>query len=252
MVREWRAPRCYGNLTRSHYNGFGQLVALHSSAQDWQEPTDGCGSSSGGRVLRSVANGPVQYVYFPHYETSVQGGVTTITKSYFFGGVRIAQKVGSGPVTYLHSDHLGSTVLTTGVSGSKKYHAYGNTRSGSVPTDWQFTGQEQDGTGLVYLHARYYDPATGVFFSPDTIVPERNASTTACTFATSSGRKSSCTSSMGRFCARRRSSELASTVSNRLSFHLCAQREHRLLVGQRQRQRVPFGVGTKVARPLLE
>ena len=45
-------------------------------------------------------------------------------------------------------------------------------RSGSVPSDWQFTGQEQDGTGLVYLHARYYDPATGQFLSPDTIVPD--------------------------------------------------------------------------------
>ena len=75
-------------------------------------------------------------------------------------------------VTYLHSDHLGSTVLTTGVAGSQRYDAYGNARSGTVPTDWQFTGQEQDGTGLVYMHARYYDPATGQFLSPDTIIPD--------------------------------------------------------------------------------
>ena len=103
---------------------------------------------------------------------SLQDGVTTATKYYFLNGQRFAQKVGNGSVTYLHSDHLGSTVLTTGASGSQRYDAYGNTRSGTVPTDWKFTGQEQDGTGLIYLHARYYDPATGIFVSPDTIVPD--------------------------------------------------------------------------------
>ena len=57
-------------------------------------------------------------------------------------------------VTYLHSDHLGSTVLTTGASGSQRYDAYGNTRSGTVPTDYGFTSQQEDsGTGA-YLHAR--------------------------------------------------------------------------------------------------
>ena len=64
----------------------------------------------------------------------------------------------------LHADHLGSTVLTTGVSGSKKYYAYGATRTGSVPTDYGFTSQQEDGgTGLIYLHARFYDSATGRF-----------------------------------------------------------------------------------------
>jgi RHS repeat-associated protein len=45
-------------------------------------------------------------------------------------------------------------------------------RSGGVPSKWQYTGQEADGTGLVSLHARYYDPAVGQFVSPDTIVPD--------------------------------------------------------------------------------
>ena len=103
---------------------------------------------------------------------SLQNGVTTATKYYFFNGQRFAQKVGSGSVTYLHADHLGSTVLTTGVAGSKKYHAYGSARSGSVPTDIQFTGQMTSTTGLVYMHARYYDPMLGLFISPDTHVPD--------------------------------------------------------------------------------
>jgi len=34
------------------------------------------------------------------------------------------------------------------------------------------TGQRKDGTGLLYYHARYYDPTLGRFLSADSIVPE--------------------------------------------------------------------------------
>ncbi len=39
-------------------------------------------------------------------------------------------------------------------------------------TEHKFTGQKLDGTGLQYYNARYYDPAIGVFLSPDTLVPD--------------------------------------------------------------------------------
>lgn len=39
-------------------------------------------------------------------------------------------------------------------------------------TDRTFTGQKQDGTGLLYYNARFYDPALGTFLSPDTLVPD--------------------------------------------------------------------------------
>jgi RHS repeat-associated protein len=35
-----------------------------------------------------------------------------------------------------------------------------------------YTGQKADGTGLLYYNARYYDPALGMFLSPDTVVPD--------------------------------------------------------------------------------
>jgi hypothetical protein len=38
-----------------------------------------------------------------------------------------------------------------------------------------YTGQRRDETGLLYYHARYYDPALGRFLSADTIVPEVGA-----------------------------------------------------------------------------
>jgi RHS repeat-associated protein len=56
-----------------------------------------------------------------------------------------------------------------------RHHAYGTTRAGNTAnlnTDRTFTGQKQDGTGLLYYNARYYDPALGTFISPDTLVPD--------------------------------------------------------------------------------
>ena len=44
--------------------------------------------------------------------------------------------------------------------------------SGTLRTDRTFTGQKEDGTGLLYYNARYYDPALGAFISPDTVVPD--------------------------------------------------------------------------------
>ncbi len=73
---------------------------------------------------------------------------------------------------------LSSTVLVTNgqsKQSDQRYAAYGKRRGGTpanLPTDHQFTGQKQDGTGLIYMNARYYDPQLGVFISPDTIVPD--------------------------------------------------------------------------------
>ncbi|RJQ36628.1 MAG: RHS repeat-associated core domain-containing protein [Dehalococcoidia bacterium] len=56
--------------------------------------------------------------------------------------------------------------------GTILYTPFGETRSGSVPTDRLFTGQRLDETELYYYGARYYDPSIGRFISPDTVVPE--------------------------------------------------------------------------------
>ncbi len=79
-------------------------------------------------------------------------------------------------VSYLHGDHLGSTSLTTNSGGNKlseqRYTPYGATRSGSSPTDRQFTGQRNEiGLGLYDYGARMYDPLLARFLSPDQIVP---------------------------------------------------------------------------------
>jgi RHS repeat-associated protein len=54
------------------------------------------------------------------------------------------------------------------VQNSYAYDVYGKpTVTGSLSNEFDFAGQQTDGTGLQYLRARYMDPETGTFLSRD-------------------------------------------------------------------------------------
>jgi RHS repeat-associated protein len=79
-----------------------------------------------------------------------------------------------GNVGYYLTDGLGSTRALTDQTGAVtdtySYSAYGVVlrHGGSSDNPFQFAGQALDQpSGLVYLRARYYDPATGRFLSKD-------------------------------------------------------------------------------------
>ncbi|MFH1261921.1 MAG: RHS repeat-associated core domain-containing protein [Pseudomonadota bacterium] len=81
---------------------------------------------------------------------------------------------------WLHTDHQGSVHVESnnvGVEAARfTYKPYGDhlgtNSSLPGPESLGYTGQRQDSsTGLLYLHARYYDPVLGRFISPDPIVP---------------------------------------------------------------------------------
>ncbi len=82
----------------------------------------------------------------------------------------------TGTVTYLHHDQQGSTRLLTGstgtVTGKCTYNAYGvPTCEGASTTPLGFDGQlTSPDTGLIYLRARVYDPATAQFLTVDPMV----------------------------------------------------------------------------------
>jgi RHS repeat-associated protein len=74
---------------------------------------------------------------------------------------------------------LGSTsVVLNGdgmVHSEARYYPYGVTRwsSGTLPTDYRFTGQREDGyIKLTVMSARWYDAQLGRWISPDPIVPD--------------------------------------------------------------------------------
>jgi RHS repeat-associated protein len=79
----------------------------------------------------------------------------------------------TGAVEYLHHDQQGSTRLLTGstgkTEGSYNYSAYGtpeHTGTATTPLgyDAQYTSTD---TGLIYMRARTYDPATAQFLTRD-------------------------------------------------------------------------------------
>jgi RHS repeat-associated protein len=97
------------------------------------------------------------------------------TNSYIYGpdGLPIEQISSGGTVSYLHHDQQGSTRLLTGstgtVTGKCTYGAYGaQTCEGTATTplgyDAQYTSSD---TGLIYMRARVYDPATAQFLTVD-------------------------------------------------------------------------------------
>jgi RHS repeat-associated protein len=63
---------------------------------------------------------------------------------------------------------------------SYKYEPFGNVAAGgSNPGDanaYQFTGRENDATGLYYYRARYYSPTWGRFISEDPVTNQRGVS----------------------------------------------------------------------------
>jgi RHS repeat-associated protein len=102
------------------------------------------------------------------------------TNSYIYGpgGLPVEQINNSaGTVLYLHHDQAGSTRLLTGSTGKTEasftYDSYGNQtgQAGTATTPLGYDGQyTSSDTGLIYLRARTYDPATAQFVSVDPAV----------------------------------------------------------------------------------
>jgi RHS repeat-associated protein len=119
--------------------------------------------------------------------------IGTSTAAYIDGpdGLPIEQISPANTVLYYLHDELGSTRLLTNQSGKivahYAYDAYGNqitskaTGAVALLNPFMYAGQYSDPTnGLIYMRARYYDPASGQFISQD---PEAPVTHTPYTYA---------------------------------------------------------------------
>jgi RHS repeat-associated protein len=126
-------------------------------------------------VYGLVGNAATTTVYVGGvYEEDLQSGTTRV--QYHFNGQAIAQRE-NGVLTYLYADHLGSISVASNEQGTsytkQDFTPWGELRSGGISqTTLNYTGQRRDGTGLLYYHARYYDPTTARFLSADSVVPD--------------------------------------------------------------------------------
>ena len=101
------------------------------------------------------------------------------TNNYLYAG-RLFSRIGNGGSIYYHQDGLGSISVITDVYGQTlnryTYDAFGSpiTVNETVDNIFRYTGEIYDDSGLMYLRARYYDPAIGRFISKDTYSGQLN------------------------------------------------------------------------------
>ncbi len=173
-----------GPATTYGYNQAENLTTLTRPEEGATPKIEDCYAYDGAGLLASqTINGTTTYLAWDTTEP-VPLLLADTTNSYIFGpeGVAVEQISSGGTVTYLHHDQAGSTRLITSSTGAKEasltYDAYGNTTgtTGTAKTplgyDAQYTSQD---TGLIYLRARTYDPATTQFLTVDPFLATTDA-----------------------------------------------------------------------------
>jgi RHS repeat-associated protein len=108
-----------------------------------------------------------------------RAGTSTTSYLYGPGGLPLEQITPTGTAYWYHHDQLGSTRALTDSTGTPQatytYDPYGNltTSTGTVTNRIRFAGEYTDAeSGLIYLRARYYDPATAQFLTHDPLADE--------------------------------------------------------------------------------
>lgn len=131
----------------------------------------------GRRIEKTVNSRTIQYLYdgLDIVQEIENGVVTTNYIRTLNIDEPLARIKADGTVRYYQADALGSIIAFTDESGAIKtqytYDPYGNVTITGEPSDnpFQYTGRENDVTGLYYYRARYYSPDLQRFISEDPI-----------------------------------------------------------------------------------
>jgi RHS repeat-associated protein len=168
-----------GPVTTYGYNQAGNLTSVERPKEgEVSEIKDTYVYDGNGLRASQAISGTTTYLAWDMTE-SLPLILSDEANSYVYGpgGLPVEQISSGGTVTYLHHDQQGSTRLLTGstgtVTGSITFDAYGNKTgsTGTSTTPLGYAGQyTSSDTGLIYLRARVYDPATAQFLSVDPMV----------------------------------------------------------------------------------
>jgi RHS repeat-associated protein len=166
-----------GSATAYGYDQAGNITSVERPKEGEKAAIEDTYTYSGeGLRISETTGGGTNYLAWDNAETGVPLLLSNGSYSFIYGpgGVPFEQiNNTTGAVLYLHHDQAGSTRLLTGstgkVEGSYTYSAYGTPEhSGTATTplgyDAQYTSSD---TGLIYMRARVYDPATAQFLSRD-------------------------------------------------------------------------------------
>jgi RHS repeat-associated protein len=164
-----------GPATAYGYDQAGNLLAVERPKEgEVAEIKDSYAYNGDGLRVSQTISGTTTYMAWDTAE-ELPLLLSDGTNSYIYGpgGLPIEQISSGGTTTYLHHDQQGSTRLLTGstgtVTGKCTYSAYGTpTCEGATTTPLGYDGQYTNSdTGLIYMRARTYDPATAQFLSVD-------------------------------------------------------------------------------------
>jgi RHS repeat-associated protein len=154
------------------WNNRGQLASSSKTGLSASFAYDAFGR----RRSKTVGATTTGFLYDgPNVVQELSGSTPTANLLTGLGVDETYSRADSGGTRSLLTDALGSTVALADTSGSVTtsytYEPFGNaTSSGaSSSNSFQYTGRENDGTGLDYLRARYYSPTLQRFLSEDPI-----------------------------------------------------------------------------------
>ncbi len=126
-----------------------------------------------GRRTRKTINGTAtEFVYDGVNTVQERNGGAPTANSLTAGLDQVFTRTDATGVQHFLTDALGSTVALTDSNGNQSvqytYEPFGaTTASGTNSNASQFGGRENDGTGLYYNRARYYNPRLQRFISED-------------------------------------------------------------------------------------
>ena len=155
-----------------------RLIGISGFAPDCSALTASSKYDAWGRRIEKTINGKATQYLYDRYDIVQEIESGAVSANYIRTGnideplVRIKS---DGSVRYYQTDALGSIIVLTDETGAVRttyaYDPFGSVSVSGEASDnpFQYTGRENDGTGLYYYRARYYNPELQRFISEDPI-----------------------------------------------------------------------------------